>query len=241
MTKKKILQGLIMVIILVISYGVYFFVSTKGIQKPQESITATELSQKVDPVGKFAEGELSGVTIVTSSEEFHKLNSLAKIQVTASEVIPTGVYVRKAWIGPYSASSSSTRFANRRKNPIPQETTKPLADIEFMHQYYLIGLEDGTYITAILEDGYVKKIKEEGTFVLPIGRQEGVTSKAKTMLSSIAKEHNVDPTPVLYMIDNEWYAENQRNIFMKAMLWGIGTFIVLLVSAAFLFGKVFED
>ncbi len=147
-----------------------FFVSTRGTEKPPETVGAESLSLCINPVGNFSNG---WVREVNSASEFHALTSYEYAVVTATEVIPTGVYTRKAWIGSYDASSVSTRFGRRRKNPIPEETTTPLTDIEYMHQYFLIKLSDGSYINAILENQYV----DEETILRFEDEPIGVTTK----------------------------------------------------------------
>ena len=236
--KKKILRVLVAIVILALSYGMYYFVALKGAKKPAETIDSTSLSQGIDPVGKFSDG---GVEEVFTANQFYEMNSYDYMVVTAVDVVPTGVYKRKSWVGPYDSSSSSTRVKNRRKTPIPEQSVNPLTDAVYMQQYYLIELSDGSYINAILEEQYVDKIKSEGKFTLPIGVQEGINNKVKQMLAPITEEYGVEPTPVLYMVDNTWYSENEEGIGFNAMLWGIGTFIVLLIISTFITGNLFED
>ncbi len=235
MTKKKILQFIIVLIILAISYGVYFFVSVKGVFKPAETVTISDVSAGINPVGKISDGWAEQIT---SSEDFYELINLDYVTVTVSNIVATGVYTRKSWIDPYYAS---TPGANRRKTPIPQESTNPLTDIEYMHQYYLIRLSDGSYINAVIEEQYVKNFKEGESITLPVGHQYGVTENAQAMLSEIADEYNTKPSPVYYAIDEAWYSENQTNINMIAVFWGIGVFVVLVIISSLTLTKVFED
>ncbi len=236
--KKKILRVIVVMVILVLSYGMYYFMAIKVAKKPAETISSTSLSQGINPVGKFSDG---AVEEVSTAKQFYEMNSYDYMIVTALDVVPTGVYKRKAWVGPYDASSSGTRIKNRRKTPIPEQSDNPLTDAVYMQQYYLIKLSDGSYINAILEEQYVNKIKSEGKFTLPIGVQEGINDNVKQMLAPITKEYGVEPTPVLYMVDNTWYSENEQGLEFKAMLWGIGTFIVLLVISSFTTGNLFVD
>ncbi len=235
MTKKKILQFIIVLIILAISYGVYFFVAVKGVSKPEETITISDVSAGISPVGKISDGWAEQIT---SAEGFYELINLDYVTVTVSNIVPTGVYTRKAWIDPYYGNTSS---ANRRKTLIPQESTNPLADIEFMHQYYLIRLNDGSYINAIIDERYVDTFKEGESLTLPVGHQYGVTENAQEMLSEITADYNTQATPVYYAIDEAWYSENQTGINMIAVLWGIGAFVVLVTISSLTLTKVFED
>lgn len=232
--KKIGLRFIIVLIIMGLSYGVYFFVATKSQQKPAQTIGIESLSQGIYPIGNFSNG---WVEKIQSASEFYEKNSYDYIVVQAKKAIPTGVYTRKTWIGPYDGSSR----VRKRKNPIPQVTTKPFGDIEYMHQYYLIELMDGSYINAILESQYVKKINDTKDFTLPIGKQIGITKQAKSLLQKQNIQYDVQFSPVLYMIDDQWYIENQSGINFTALIWGAGAFVVLVVIAGFTLGNVFED
>lgn len=236
--KKKILQLTIVIAIMILSYGAYLFVAINGGEKPPETISASSLSQGINPVGYFSDG---WATEIVSAEAFHNLTVFDTVVVTGTDVIPTGVYKRKSWIGPYDAGSTSTKFAKRRKTPIPTETITPLTDIEYMNQYVLIQLSDGSYINAILENQYIEKIQKERSVKLPIGIPMEISNQSVQLLSEITKAYEVEATPCLYMIADDWYRENQSKIQMKAMFWGIGTFIVLIVFVGFAFGRIFDD
>ncbi len=233
MPSKKILQFIIVIIIMGLSYGAYFFRMSKGLIKPEEEMVENE----INPVGKITNGSIKEIK---TREEFYKLSAIDYVVVSANDIVPTGVYTRKAWMGPYSGSSSTTR-KNRRKNPIPAETTNPLTDIEYMNEYCFIKLPDGRYINAILDKKYINEIRKGKEVTLPIGQQRGITKRAKEMLRGITEEYNVKSTPVLYTLDDEWYSENQNKLNTKGMIWGVLTFIILCIIAAFTLGKVFED
>lgn len=237
MTKKKLLQYGIVLIILVLSYGVYLFFSAKGGNMPEETIRIDEVSQGEDPLGKFSDG---WATEIRSREEWEKAGFSDYLVVTATDVIPTGVYVRKAWIGPYDAGSSNVH-TKRRKTPIPQESTNPLTDVIYMSQYYLIKLEDGSYINGLMEEQYVQKIKKEGRFTLPVGQKTGVTRRAEEMLEEVTAQYQGEPTPVLYMIQDDWQREHQTDNQFTAILWGVGTFLLLTVASAVGFKRVFVE
>lgn len=122
----------------------------------------------------------------------------------------------------------------------PEVTDSAIQAVEYYQEYYLICLEDGTYIPAQLDDSYREKIESGKAALLPLGIKKTNTNEARQYLKEICEEYGADDTCTLYMIDDNWQEEHEFTFFLIKFTVAAVVFFVLAVGLLMLAEKLQE-
>lgn len=188
-----------------------------------------------NPRGEYT-GKIAGEDIpkISGSNEFEETVVESYITVEPEHVIETGVYGRKPWMDPYSMTgvktSSGRMFKTGRK--APEVTDSAFVALDGYQEYYLVELQDGSYILAQFSEAYRKAVNKGEKTVLLVGQQKTNSDKTRGYLEEICEKYGASTTYTLYMVDDEWEQEHRFSLFIiKA---GIAAVVFLVFSVVML-------
>ncbi|MBQ6687859.1 MAG: hypothetical protein IJN02_01340 [Bacteroidales bacterium] len=237
---KKIVEGFIVIVSLIVAFFVYKGINPEQFIKPDDTpvmLGEIDITSQTCYTGKAAG---SDIPRLTSSEELEELVGTSYVTAQTSEVISTGVYGIKPWVDPYEITkvrNAKGRMVSSGRRA-PDATDNAVQAVEYYQEYYLIKLPDESYILAQFGDTYREKIENGENITLPIGLRKANTDTARKYLKGICDSYQADNTYTLYMIDDEWQEEHEFTFML--MKFGIAAvvFIVLAVGALTIFYKV---
>ncbi len=189
-------------------------------------------------------GKTAGEDIprIASAGAFEGITGGEYVTAVPVSVTETGIYSLKPWVDPYDITKGRTSrgrtYSTGRK--APEVTDMLTADAEYYREYYLIELEDSSFILAQFSASYRKEIEKGEQVTLPIGLKKTNSDAAKSALEGICEEYHADNTYTLYMADDEWDQDNYFTVFI--VRFGVSA-LVFFVIAILLFlgaGKVFR-
>lgn len=177
-----------------------------------------EMKEIEADASKSYTGKTAGEDIprIASAGGFERITGSEYVTAIPVSVTETGIYSLKPWVDPYEITkgrnSKGRVYSTGRK--APEITDMPAADAEYYREYYLIELEDSSYILAQFSSSYRKKIEDGERVVLPIGLKKTNSDAAKAALRDICSIYHADNTYTLYMVDDEWDQDNYFTVFM---------------------------
>ena len=186
------------------------FLKKEGVPVGMEEIKAD--------ISKSYTGKTAGEDIprIASAGDFGSITGSEYVTCVPTGVVETGIYSLKPWVDPYEITkgrnSKGRLYSTGRR--APEITDMPAADAEYYREYYLIELEDSSYILAQFSASYQKKIEDGERVVLPVGLKKTNSDAAKSALKDICGMYHADHTYTLYMADDEWDQENNFTVFI---------------------------
>lgn len=239
---SKIVEVIIVVFSMVVAFLIFRNLNPESFIKPDVTpVTKAEIATA--PEESYT-GKIAGEDIVriSGSSDFDELIADNYATVETPEIIETGIYGLKPWVDPFEITkvrNSKGRLVSSGRKA-PEVTDDVVTSVEYYQEYYLVRLQDGTYILAQFSDVYVDKITEGDMVTLPIGMKKTNSSAVKQALRDICKKYGADNTYTLYMIDNEWQQSNENLFFFIRLAIAVVVFFVLAVSLLVVFYKVRE-
>lgn len=95
----------------------------------------------------------------------------------------------------------------------------------YYNSYYLVGLEDGTYIVAYLDDAYGKKLEKGESITLPVGRLEKMSGTVLEKVKAVAGT-TINTEYILNCFNQDGFKQNEG---LYVMIRGGIALLVLIV------------
>ena len=240
--KEKAIMIIVVVIALIIAFLFY--------QRFQPEVF---MNKAGDPIGmadiqsdltKSYTGKTAGEDIphITSAEDLEQITGNEYVTAVPKSIVKTGIYGLKPWVDPYEITKGRTSggrlYSTGRK--APEVTDVLTATAEYYREYYLIELEDSSYILAQFDSSYKNAIENGDTVTLPIGLKKTNSNETRRYLSEICSQYNADDTYTLYMADDEWDEENNFTLIIIRLGAAAVLFFVLAVALMLASWKVFR-
>jgi hypothetical protein len=233
---KNIVWTLYVLGIILLSIYVTTHFNTEGIfnlfRSPVDLVDIEEDSRG-EYIGKQS-GE--GIPVLTSSYELNDSTYSYNdyITVEPKSIMPLGVYRLK---DSGQSRSASISYSGRRRiyeSEIPLYTDSPfITDRYRYNQYYLIELQDGTYIVSYLDDYYAKKIMRGKKITFPMGRKDTVIGTEKSLLKEALEEieeYDISEFEYILCLAHDKHYNNTRILdFIIRIFLGIIIFILFCV------------
>lgn len=145
------------------------------------------------------------ITRVRTQEQLEGLEGY--VTVETDKVIPLDLYVVKSFDVMNElikeASTSGRKGRMYGSNRAPKPYLKSLgADNTHHNRAYLIQLEDGSYVTGLMEDYYAEKVQKGEKVTLPIAQVDYLQKEMKGTVKDYSDTYKVD-TQVLLRFYNE--------------------------------------
>ncbi len=230
------------VVILSLLAAVWFFgkIDPEVFIKKPKTVVGLKETEK-NPQGEYT-GKEAGEDIpkLTGRDEFEEMVIERYITVEPKRVVATGIYGRKPWMDPYSMAgvrtSSGRMFKTGRK--APEITDSAFMALDGYQEYYLIELQDGSYILAQFSQAYKRAVEKGEKIPLLVGQRKTNSDSAREYLKEISEKYRASTTYTLYMVDDAWEQEHRFGVFIiKAGIAGV-VFLVLSVVILMAVNKV---
>lgn len=204
-------------------------------KEKDDVVTAKELEEKTSDtyIGRPAAEDVK--TITTKEEYDGLIGSVEVVSAKPKTVIATGVYSLGKWSEPYTKSRK--RATKRKKAQVLTSTFLARIWGEYS-QYYLIQLDDDSYILAQMNDCVADEIEKGEGVRLPLGHKLAFSQAAKNELDEICQEYGADTKYVFYAIDDNWQKENSFLFFISRILAAFVSLIAVSAIVMFLLGKI---
>lgn len=237
MSQSKIKKGIetaVIMLSLIVAFLVYRSIDPGKIIKPDsEPVTCAQIAAEPQKsyTGKTAGGDIPRLA---GSSDFADIVGNTCVTAETQEIVATGIYSLNPWVDPYEI----TKMRNSRGRMVstgrkaPEVTDSALQAVEYYQEYYLIRLEDGTYILAQFADSYRQKLEGKEAVTLPVGVKKTNTNAARQYLKEICEEYGADDTYTLYMIDDTWQEEHEFTFFL--IKFGIAAVVFLILAVGLL-------
>lgn len=233
---RKVLDFVIVIVSLVAACFMFAKFDMEGIVKnmnPPETVGSKELEANpgIVYVGHPA-GE--GIPEVKGMAEWEDvLNSVDDVKVIPTSIQKTNVYSLAEWAEPFRRRRNGA--IGKKKAAVKQAPFDISLDYV---PYYIIGLEDGSHILAQVSQSTAKDIQKGKLDALPIGRKQGFSQNAKSLLASVCAENDIPTDYIWYAIDNEWQDSHSFEILIGKAVVAVVFFFVLAVILELLADKV---
>lgn len=236
---EKIRTWVATIIGIVVALFVFTNFSAEGFlweKEKEKTVSQEQLDENLSDtfIGRPAAED---VEQIASKEEFEDMiASVGTAVVVPKSIVSTKVYSLGKWCDAYRRSR--TGAARRKKQEVL--TSDFLAGIwgEYS-QYYLVELEDGSYILAQMNACIAKEIEQGKSDRLPVGYKVGFSQKAKKELTEICQEYGADTEYVFYAIDDTWQQEHAFILFISRAALAVVCLFVVAVGLLMLFDKIF--
>lgn len=240
--KEKAIMVTAVVLAFIAAFAFYQkFEPEAFMKKNGKQVGMSEIKQNL---AKSYAGKTAGDDIphITSASELEQISPNEYVTAVPKNVIETGVYSLKPWVDPYKITKTRTSgrgiYSTGRK--APEVTDTLTATAPYYREYYLVELEDGTYILAQFNTSYKDAVKNGDTITLPIGLRKTNSNEARTYLEEICSQFGADVTYTLYMVDDEWDQENHFTLFIIRYGAAGVLFFALAVALVLASWKVFR-
>lgn len=224
---RKVLDFILVLFSLAVAVFVYSNFNMEGIlwngNKP-DAVSSQEMEENPGTVytGKPA-GD--GVPQVKTQEEWNEvLNDVDYVTITPKKIYKTNVYSLAEWADYFQRRRNGS--VGRKKATV-KET--PLDISRDYTPYYIIELEDGSHILAQINRCLAKNIAKGKETPLPVGRKQGFSQGAKSLLAPVCEEYQAPADYVFYAIDNEWQEKHSFEILIGKTVVAVIVFFVLAV------------
>lgn len=231
---EKVIDTVIVFVSILVGMLVFKTVDSEiFLKRPEITVSSAEIedNRQEQYIGKIAG---SGIPKLSKSEELEEIVVSSYMTVEPKGVVATGVYSRQPWMNPYSmtagkTSSGQTYKTGRRAADV---TNSVWVALDGYQEYYLIRLQDDSYILAQFSENYRRAIEKGKETALLIGERKTNSQKARAYLTEICDKYGASTTYTLYMVDDVWEEEHRFSLFMiKA---GIAAVVFLGLSVAML-------
>lgn len=215
----------VFLIVGIIIYAIVFSVVNPEIffNHTQGAVTQIQINQNSESDYKgYPAGE--DITRLTSSEMLK--DEAAYITVQSNKGQALGLYKIKNKEDmknlKYIRNSKGRKVYDHTKK-IYEYVTDPGSFKEYYNSYYLVGLQDGTFLVTYLDESYGKKLEKGEMITLPIGTLEKMSSTVKKKITTVA---NVNSEYVLNCFNGEVF---QKNESLYVIIRGVIALVVLIV------------
>ncbi len=156
-------------------------------------------------------GEVEGYVTVESNQG----QALGLYKIKNKEDMENLKYIR----------NSKGRKVYDSSKKIYEYVTDPGSLKGYYNSYYLVGLQDGTYIAAYLDESYGKKLEKGETITLPVGRLEEMSSTVKEKVKAITGV-SVNSDYVLNCFNEENFQQNEG---LYVVIRGVIALLALII------------
>ena len=154
---------------------------------------------------------------------------------TPRQAIVTEVCTLNHWADPYVKRKVNKRVVQTgKRKPSVIHSSQPMPDD--YSPYYLLELEDGTYILAQMPQATASAINRGRNVTLPIGQKAPLSQTARSLLADTAAAYDVSLDGALYLFNDDWYADHEFSLTLLRL--GISfAFMVVLALILILVGQ----
>ncbi len=234
---KKILDFVIVIVSLVAAVFVFSEFNMEGILKKMDQPATVGSQQMEENPGTVYVGSPAGEGIPEihgKSDWEEALNSINDITIRPKSIQKTDIYSLAEWADP---------FKRRRNGAVgKQKATVKKSPVDIFLDYvpyYIVELEDGSHVLAQFSQNTAKEIQKGKIDKLPIGRKQGFSQTAKSMLAPICEEYQAPTDYIFYAVDNEWQEKHSFEIMIGKAVVAVVFFFVLAVVLELLADKLF--
>lgn len=242
----KILRTLITCVCVIASLiaALFFYVmfNPDTLFKDKTPVNANEIntSSANDYIGRIPGDDIPRVK---NAKDFYESDGC--ITVCTDKVISTGIYRLKSWVSP----TKTKRVGYKRRTVVNDgpKATVVKSDSEIAMeinsdylQYYIIKLEDNSYILTKLTYQQAKKIKKGKKITLPIGIKDYTNGTEQKSLNEICQKYDIDNKYFLNIINEDWYKKNNGKITIVHIGLAIIVFFVIGVILILATEKLFK-
>lgn len=239
--KENIITMAVVIVCLVIAFLFFQKLDPEVFMKKDETIIGQK--EIYADFSKSYTGKIPGEDIpkVASAQEFDS-SMETYITANAKGIVKTGIYGLKPWVDPYSItkmgiSSGRRQSSGRRADEV---TNFPAQNIEYYREYYLVQLEDDSYILAQFNSSYKKTLEKGDTVLLPIGKKKTNSNETRSQLEEICSRYGADTTYTFYAVDDGW---DEEHLFTQSMIRvgaAVVLFFILSIGLVTVVKKVFR-
>lgn len=239
MKKGNIIAWISTVLGLVIAVIFFLRWNPENLWKPKDKpVTMSEIEQDLakDYTGLTPGADIFRLSGASDFEDVWHYHNY----VTAEplDIISTGVYSLKSWVDPTSRTVRHGRTYNEKRKP--EVITSPLNLWDDYNQYYLLELPDHTYILAQIPPDAASAIAKGKKVTLPIGRKVGMLPAAKSSLTKICDEYQVDTSGVYYAFNDEWQKKHYFFSFVLRFIVSAVLCLTIAVALMTIGNKIFK-
>lgn len=220
-------------VILGLLAGIWVFQKTDPevfLKKPQTVVSLKETEE--NPRGAYT-GKAAGEDIpkLSGSDEFEETVVEPYITAEPKSVTATGIYGRKPWMNPYGMTGGRTSGGRMLQTgrKAPEITDSAFMALDGYQEYYLIELQDGSYILAQFSEAYRKAVDKGEKIELLVGQRKTNSDSARRYLKEICEKYGASTTYTLYMADDAWEQEQRFALFIIRAGIAATAFFVLSV------------
>ena len=198
--------------------------------------TITNADLTANPYRDFSGLKAGGdIFRLESTEQYEDgtYTGLDFVTVETSVIIPLKAYRLKDASDKYD---SNVYLAGRRAfkgRPLAEYTEKPARRQYLYGRYYLLGLSDGSYVAAYLDQSYEIQHLLQKKIQLPIGRLRMASAQEKIFLEAVADEYSVNTGKVLYMINDD----SVEDLKFWDLVIRAGALLIVITAAFAIFVK----
>lgn len=234
---KKILDFVIVVASLAAAVFVFSGFNMEGILKKMNPPAVVSSQQMEENPGAIYVGNPAGEGIPEvhgKSDWEETLNSIKDITVVPKSIQKTDVYSLAEWADPFKRRRNGA--VGKQKAAVKRSPVDVFLDYV---PYYVVELEDGSHVLAQFSQNTAKEIQKGKIEKLPIGRKQGFSQTAKSMLAPICEEYQAPGDYIFYAVDNEWQEKHSFEIMIGKAVVAVVFFFVLAVILELLVDKLF--
>lgn len=201
------------------------------------TVTQQDIKKNQD---KDYRGYKAGEDIIRLKSNEQLQEAEGYVTVETDTIIPLDLYVVKSFDVMnelISQKNTSTRRGRRYGgDKAPKPYLKSLgADKTHHNRAYLIQLEDGSYVTALMEDYYANKIQEGKTVTLPIAEVDHLQKEMKGPVNDYSEKYEVNDQDLLRFYNETAYEETYLWLSVSRIVVGLlGAAIYLIIISMIL-------
>jgi hypothetical protein len=151
------------------------------------------------------------------------------VTVETANIIPLDAYRLK---DPADVNSTEQYVGGRRTysgQPLVKYTDHPRRRSYLYGRYYLLELEDGSYVIAYGDRGYGAVSFLGKTITFPIGRLQSANSPEQQLLEDVGETYPVNTEEILYMINDDKVGEwNFLDLLIRCAAFAIVVAVFLI-------------
>ena len=163
---------------------------------------------------------------------------LEALTFETDSIIPLDAY--------YLKNSHRTSYTRRSRSgrpvtvhiPMYQTHGNPWTGIRY-NRYYLLGLPDGNYVLAFLDDSYYIKYLLNGKVQLPVGHLSWMNANQKEMFAPYIEEYGLDDRDILIMFSESRFIQYEVLFYVIAGAFYVIVEAVVIALIVFIF-SLFE-
>lgn len=157
------------------------------------------------------------------------------VTVETAQVIPLRAYRLK---DPGDVNNRDVYLGGRRAftgPPLLEYTANPARRQYLYGRYYILGLSDGSFVPAFMDQAYTAVRLPGQKIQFPIGRLRRASSQEKRWFEEIDPAYGIDPEKVLYMVNDTSVKDFKFwDLVIRAAA------VMILIAAAILFLRLYK-